>query len=186
MAYTVPTVEPTEARIGATYRFKRYYADYLPESGWTLTHVLVSASAQIELTGTDNGDSYHLIEALPAVTELWVAGTYTWQSSVTDGTDVYQVGTSTIELLPDLVAASSGYDTRSHVKKTLDALEALLEGRATKDQQGYAIGNRSISRMDIGELLKWRDRYRSLYQQELRAAAIASGIASSNLVRVRF
>ena len=55
---------------------------------------------------------------------------------------------------------SSAVDTRTHARRTLDAIEAVIENRATTDQQNYAIGGRSLTRMSIDELFKFRDRYK--------------------------
>jgi hypothetical protein len=52
-------------------------------------------------------------------------------------------------------------DTRSHAERTLDAIEALIEGRATTDVASYSIAGRSLSRMTPDELVKWRSVYRA-------------------------
>ena len=43
----------------------------------------------------------------------------------------------------------------------LDAIEALIEGRATKDVSSYSIAGRSLTRMTPDELVKWRSTYRA-------------------------
>lgn len=51
-----------------------------------------------------------------------------------------------------------------HLETVINALETVLEGKATKDTQSYSIGDRSISKMSPDELLTWRNKY----YQELR------------------
>lgn len=91
-----------------------------------------------------------------------------------------------IEILPDLAQATTDSDFRSHVKKVLDAIESLLEGKATADAMSYSIGGRSISKMGPTELLKWRDVYRVEYERELDAEGIAKGLDSRRRIGVRF
>ena len=55
---------------------------------------------------------------------------------------------------------AAGHDARSHVQRVLDAIEAVLEKRATLDQEQYRINNRELRRTPIADLLKLRDRYR--------------------------
>ena len=47
------------------------------------------------------------------------------------------------------------------MQKVLDAIEAVLENRATLEQEQYQINNRSLKRRSSGELLKLRDHYRA-------------------------
>lgn len=54
----------------------------------------------------------------------------------------------------------------SHAQKVLDAIEAVLEKRATLDQQRYSIADRELVRTPIPELLLLRDRYRSEVRRE--------------------
>lgn len=50
---------------------------------------------------------------------------------------------------------------------TIDALESTLEGRASADQQAYAIQGRRIDRIPIPELIQLHEYYSSLYQKAL-------------------
>lgn len=70
-----------------------------------------------------------------------------------------------IVVAPDAAAQ----DTRSHAVKTLEAIESLIEGRATKDVNSYTIAGRSLTRMSADELVKWRSYYRNEVAMERRA-----------------
>jgi hypothetical protein len=87
---------------------------------------------------------------------------------------------------PNLLAP--GADGRSFVKQALDAIEAVLAKRATKDQERYVIevngSRRELWRTPIGDLLKLRDRYRAEYNAELRAKSGSKLFGPT--VRVRF
>lgn len=186
MAREIPTTIPAQHSAGDTLDFKRYYADFLPADGWTLTVYLINADNRYSFTGSDNGDGYHLVDVSGTTTGEWLQGTYMLRGFVSDGTDRYQVEEQIIEVLPDLSKHVSGFDARSHVKKVLDALEATIEGKASKDQSSYSIAGRSISRMSPEELLTWRDKYKREYQSELSAQKLAKGMDSGNLIKVRF
>jgi hypothetical protein len=68
----------------------------------------------------------------------------------------------------------------------LDALEAVIEGKATSDQLSYSIAGRSISKMSPAEILQWRDLYKTEYQREMDAEKISQGIESPRRIGVRF
>lgn len=165
MAITIPDIEPTELRAGETWAWKRSYADY-SATGWTLSYTLINASAKVSLTATAATGGTHLISVAavsasgpPAVvgTDSYTAGTYSVIGRVTDGTSVYSVYDGLITILPNLAAAST-YDTRSTAKQLLEALDAFLLDKASKDQLDVvetAIADRRIRR-DRAALLKWR------------------------------
>ena len=66
-----------------------------------------------------------------------------------------------LQVAADIAQLAAGHDPRAHVQKVLDAIEAVLENRATLEQEQYQINNRSLKRRSIGELLKLRDHYRA-------------------------
>jgi hypothetical protein len=53
-----------------------------------------------------------------------------------------------------LAAQVDGYDGRDHVRRVLDAIEAVIENRATIDQQHYQINNRSLTRILVPAALE--------------------------------
>lgn len=183
MAIEVPTVWPSSITAGNTVKFTVENSDF-PPSTWTLTYTLVSSAASYDVTATDNGDGSHLFSANSSVTTTWAEGHYSFFISASDGADRYTVAQGSIDVLPN--PESGAYDPRSHAKKVLDSLDALLEGKATKDQESYSINGRSISRMSIEDLIMWRDRYKALYAQEQQAERVAAGLGSSRKIKVRF
>ena len=82
--------------------------------------------------------------------------------------------------------ANTNADVRSHAKKVLDAIEAVLENRASQDQMSYSIAGRSLSRMSIDDLMTFRNRYRAEYLREIKLARIKNKQASGNTIKVRF
>ena len=82
--------------------------------------------------------------------------------------------------------ANTNADVRSHAKKVLDAIEAVLENRASQDQMSYSIAGRSLSRMSIDDLMTFRNRYRAEYLREIKLARIKNKQDSGNTIKVRF
>lgn len=184
MAVPIPYREPEFFYAGETLKFKLNLSDYDPSS-WTITYSLVKDGTQIQFSGTaDNGD--HLINVDEATTASYATGTYNYVGRVTDGVDVFQARRGQIEIRADFAAASSGSDARTHVKKVLDALEAMIEGKATKDQLSYSIQGRSLSRLSPADVIQFHNHYKSLYQAELAAERVSRDVGSRNKVLVRF
>lgn len=181
MAPTIPTREPTKVVAGDTVQWTRDLSDY-PASEYTLTYALVNASGQITITASADGDTHAVSED----TSDWDAGTYRWQSYVTKDSVRTTLETGTIEVKTDFASATSGYDDRSHVKKTLDALEAVIAGKATKDQLSSSVAGVSVSRLSPDELIRWRDLYKAEWNREKQAERIELGMGTSAKVRLRF
>lgn len=112
-------------------------------------------------------------------------GEYTWFARITDGDDVKTLSRGVIKILPDF-GSEDTYDARSPVKKTLDAIIAMIEGRATKEHEEYTIGNRSLKLIPITELLTLRDRYQADYNRELNQERVRNGGKSRTFILGKF
>jgi len=172
-------------RAGDTWKWQRDDLSSYPASEWTLKYYLLKTGKQIVITASADGNNFK-IEVSASVTKDYPAGDYTWIAKVSKGLEEYTVDTGIIEILPDLVAATLGYDTRSHVKKVLDAIEAVLEGRATKDQMSYSIAGRTLALTPIEDLIVLRDRYKIEYMHEVNAERIKKDLQTTGKVLVRF
>lgn len=164
--------EPPVITAGDTLQFTHTDEEYTIED-WTLSYNLVATSNFYSFQASLGSGYAFSASIAAATTSSWAAGVYRWISFVSKGSGVtlerHQREQGTLEILPNWAAQTSGYDQRSHVKKTLDALEAMLLGKASRDQMSYSIGGRALSRMGPGEILSWRDRYRAEYEAELQA-----------------
>lgn len=180
---TIPTVEPTTIVAGDSAKWTKDVPQYLPADGWVVSYALVRDGARLTVTATDNGDGTHLVNISAATTAGWESGSYHWQAYATSGSERYTIASGLLKVEANFAAGA--VDARSHVEKTLAALEATLEGRASSDQLAYSIGGRSISKMTPEQLLTWRDKYRAELAAEQKAQAIASGMGGTGTVRVR-
>lgn len=179
----ISNIEPSIITAGDTISWRRSLADY-PAPTWVLTYALVNAAGKISITAAADGTD-HLVSVAAATTAGYTAGTYRWQAYVTNGSQRVTVGSGEVTIKPNFAAATT-LDSRSHVKKVLDAIEAVIEGRASIDQEEYTIANRSLKRTPIAELLRLRQHYKTFYVQEQNAEKVAQGLFGKNKIYTRF
>ena len=180
MARTRPTSEPSILRAGETWEWERTLSAY-PAAEWTLSYTFTNATAKLSITAGKDGDT-HVVSVAQATTAAYTAGRYDGFGQVTDGSETFSVWAGGLEVLPDLATATS-YDGRSHARVMLDAILALLEGRASDDQLDQVsavLGDRSQAR-NPELLLPMRDRYRVEVLREEQAKR--SGATGRILVR---
>lgn len=184
-----PTSEPSELIAGDRWAWKRedLGSDYAP-ADYALSYsarLEGAGSTEIEITASESGSDY-IVEVGQATTAAYTAGVYHWQAYITRTSDSERVtvDSGTFEVLANRDAATT--DPRSHVKKTLDAIEAVIEDRASKDQESYTINGRSLSRTSLEDLMAFREKYRALYADEQRKEAIKNGEGHSGRVLARF
>jgi hypothetical protein len=77
---------------------------------------------------------------------------------------------------------AANLDDRSHARKVLDAIEAVIENRATLDQQEYTIGSRHLKRMTVAELIEFRDKYRGESRRRRMLERMRNGQGGNRLV----
>jgi len=176
----IPTIEPQKFRAGDTVKWQKAFDEY-PSSEWTLQYAIYNSNNYYTVNATAQSDKSFLIEISSSQSATYAKGEYRWIARVSKGSEVYTVGTGTLTILPNILSAT---DDRSHIKKVLDALEAALEGRASRTDLEYMIGDKRIRNMQHVEIYSaWR-RYKMLYEQELQAEQL--GKATGRNVKVRF
>lgn len=152
----IATQVPDVVFAGDLLQWTRDLDDY-PASTWTLAYTLSNSSEKVSITASASGDT-HSVSVAAAATGAYKAGRYRWFARVTNGSSVHTVEDGWIVILPDPTKKT---DWRSHARKMLDAIEAALEGAASKDQLNllnYSLGVVNVSR-DRELLWKARDRY---------------------------
>ncbi|KIC15007.1 hypothetical protein [Leisingera sp. ANG-Vp] len=149
---------PAEIGAGVTFRQTVSLPVY-PAPEWSVS-LIMRGPSQIDLAGTGEEEN-HALHALASATADWKPGHYRYELRASKGADVITVEAGEVRVAPNLSAQVAGYDGRGHVQRVLDAIEAVIENRATIDQQSYQINNRSLQRTPLGELMKLRDRYRA-------------------------
>lgn len=182
----IATSEPLELVVGDLWQWKRsdLGADY-PPADYTLTYVARLEGHTIDrtLTASASGSDF-LISETP--TEAWADGRYQWTAFITRTSDSARVKIDQGYFIVKPDPADANADPRSHAAKTLAAIQAVIEGRATKDIASYSINGRSLSKMSIDELMTFRRTYQKMVNAEKRAEAAKNGKSSTNYRVVRF
>lgn len=176
---------PKEITAGFTYEWQESFSQYPASTyGLTATFILNTyGNTRYTVTAVANGDGFSF--TIPAtVSADFTAGNYKLYLFVTLGAAKYLVGNQDVVIKANPLTATG--DTRSHIQKVLDAIEAVLENRATQEYQSMSINGYSITQMSPEELLKLR----SYYKNELRKAnnldRINNGGSPSNTIKVKF
>lgn len=185
------TKEPSQLVLGDFWAWRRddLASDY-PVGSYALTYEFHEDSGgggihKFTLTATEADDTYY-IEAASSTTTGYSVGDYIWEAYITKTSDSNRVmvDSGRTEITENL--ANTNADLRSHAKKVLDAIEAVIENRASMDQSSMSIAGRSLSRMSIDELMTFRDRYKAEYLKEIKLARIRNKQGSGNTVKVNF
>ncbi len=190
------STEPEKITAGDYVQWKRESSGFsiptgdVPKAsaGWVLTYALVKTGVRIAITAATHETHDFLVTLAAATTAGYTAGVYQWQAYVTKAatSERYLVDAGTIEILANFAAASSGLDARSHVKKVLDAIEAKIESRSTKDQEQMVVAGQVVGMMPIHRLLEWYSKYKAAYENEQSAENVANGLGSGKNIFVRF
>lgn len=153
-------IVPAKIKAGLTFSELKTLTGY-PAPDWVLS-VVLRGPAVIDLTGTAEG-SQHRLAATATATAGFAPGHYAYSARVARGDVVVEVDFGTVEVLADLSQSSGGQEVRSHARIVLDNIRAVIENRATQDQQKYTIetsnGRRELWRTPLPELLQLETLY---------------------------
>jgi len=135
--------------------------------GWLLS-LICQGPASLTLGDTPSGDKHQII--IPAAsTSGWTAGHYWWTARIVNVglVQTHQIGYGELDIEANASTITAPYDGRTLAKRTLDAIDAVISGRATLDQQSYKIGTRELVRIPVTELMTFRNTYawRVYYEQ---------------------
>lgn len=148
-------------------------ADYPATDGWTLKgrFVPVASGTPVTITAAtaENGADY-VLTVPAATTGSWDAGNWQYTLFVELAGERHTVEVGNINVQGNPVTASAGADTRSHAKKMLDAIKAVLEKKAGDDVLSYTIKGRSLQHYSHAELIKLRQTYQAEYANEQQIA----------------
>lgn len=186
-----PSQEPNELVVGDYWVWKRddLATDY-PTDSYALTYEFHEDSGgggshKFTITATEANDTYY-IEVPTTTTANYSVGDYIWGAYITRTSDSARIQIDEGKTTVSANLADTNADLRSHAKKVLDNIEAVLENRASIDQSSFSIAGRSLSRMSIDELLTFRDRYHAEYLEEIKKARIKNKQRSGNTIEVKF
>ena len=179
------TTEPSRVTAGDSIFWLKSLSDYPASASWVLAYTFINSAAKISLTATASGAD-HLVAIAAATSAAWVAGTYTWQATVTKAAERYTVGSGAMVVDPNL-AAQTTFDSRTSARKALDAVNLLLETYGSKAyMHSYEINGRKQQFQSPGDFMAFRSILEAEVSKEDNAAKIAAGLSPRNLLFVRF
>lgn len=169
---------PTSLTAGDTWEWTSDHTDY-PAGTWALTYYFWKQGKTFSAAATADGTT-HSVTVAAATTANYPVGRYRYQGRVSYSGEVFTVEDGWLEVLPNPATATA--DPRSWARRTLDAVEAFLEGNASTAQASMSIAGRSISRWSLPEL----QQFRQDLQQEVRTEEQGARAGLGRNIKVRF
>lgn len=162
------------------------FAAVYPSPDYSLSYHLAPriGGAAVVVPVQPDADGLRVFLASAATSGL-SAGSWVWALKVRRLSDdaVVTVGTGCLTVQPNPAA---GADQRSQSRRLLDAINAVLEGRVTKDVESYSIEGRSLTRIPFTELRTFRARLMREVAAEDCGGAGAGGLMRHRKVRFRY
>jgi hypothetical protein len=177
---------PLRATAGDTWSWRWASADYPASAGWANAWRLVGTGVALSVSAVAENDGFVAMASAADTAALTIGARGVpvtligWVSKAGERFQVYSGG---LFILPNPATITG--DLRGHATRTLAAIEAMLEGSASKDQRSIKIGDREIARIPIPELLSLKDYYAGEARREAEAAALASGRPRRRIVLTR-
>ena len=145
----IPESPPTRLRAGDTWQWTRSFAEY-PADLWTLTtYFRIGSNIQKDAVATADGVAFAVTVDADDSRD-YPPGRYRYVERVSSGTVAYTVGEGEVEVLPD--RSHVAVDDRSWEQRCLEAIQAVMENRASTDQLSLTVDNTALSRMSWQEL----------------------------------
>ena len=150
-----------------------------------------AAGAGIEAVATDTDDGWK-VELSAATTATMAAGSWELQivSTVSGAPLTTGRGSLTVRKSLAFTGAPGAFDDRSQAQKDLEAVEeairALTTGAVEYQIGSLGSGGRKVRRVDLPDLIMWRDRLKAEVAREKRAEMIAQGLGDPRRLYVRF
>ena len=150
-------------------------------AGYTLAYCLTGPAA-FEIPVTEAAGVFTAALS-SAITRALAPGQYIWILTATKNGERDTLAQGVVDVDPDIAGVTAPIDLRTHARRVLDAIESVLEGRASSDAAQITIANRHIVKTPLPELLTLRDRYKA---EVTREDALTGRTPFRNKIYVRF
>lgn len=164
-------------------------ADYSSTTSWVATYVMKheTGSDSINSTGVADGSGGWNFTLSAASTSSLHVDNHWFQLYVTKAAERFTLQQGTVEVFGNIAAGGASYDGRSQSQVDLEAVQAEMRARITGGGvQEYTIGNRSLKKVPMTDLIALESKLKADVARDLRAARIAKGLDSGRAVYVRF
>ena len=186
---------PSEIRAGDTIQWRDVegvdnLGNAISSASWTLTYYLRTntASEGATVVGSAYGTGWEFTIAA-GTSSGFDAGQWYWQALATSGSSKVTLGSGQLTVLATLsyAATPGAFDGRTQAQKDLDAVQAAIRaitaGGVVKE---YSIGNRSLKKYDLADLLQLEGKLKAEVKREQMADLIANGLGNPHNLFVRF
>lgn len=173
---------------GDTLNYAATIPQYPTTDGWTTKLRLVPrvGGAAVTVTAVVDPDAGTYVFQVPAsTTASWISGAYAWSVWVEKGGERYTVQSGQLTVQADPSALAAGTDTRSQAERSLEAINGMLEGRATDATQRYMINGRELWRYTMAEILRLKQHLEMAVAGERRAAGLDDSRGTVRRILVR-
>lgn len=155
----------------------------------SLTHILTYAirgTQNLTLTSTSYQNGWET--TITAAQSITLTGsTYYWQAYATEGINRITLGAGQLTIEKNFSTQTAPFDGRTQAKKDLDAVVAAIRAIISNNAvQEYTIGNRSVKKMSMTDLIMLRDQLRYEVVVEQKAEMKANGLGDPHNLFVRF
>lgn len=154
---------------------------------WSLTYIIRGSTALTLTAVPDGGGWKTTISAAQSAT--LTPGVHYWQATATNGSERVTIGAGQIKINENLAYSGSAaaFDGRTQAQADLDAVRAEMRARISGGSvQEYTIGNRSLKKMPMADLIAMEGKLKIDVAREARANRLAKGLNSGRAVYVRF
>jgi hypothetical protein len=186
---------PSQIRAGDTIKWRDdagvdNLGNAITSATWTLTYYLRfdHNNEGATVVGTAYGSGWEFVIS-QATSAAFDAGQWYFQAEATKSGEHVTLGAGQFEVLPSLsyTGSPTAFDGRSQAQKDLDAVDAAIRAIVTGGVvRQYSIGNRSLSKYDLSDLLALQSQLKAQVIREQKAEAIANGLGNPHNLFVRF
>lgn len=181
-----PAIEPASVYAGSTVSWTRSESIYGPLQGYALVYTFFNQDTTWSVSGSQvSGSGSKWTVTIDS--DEWSdvpPGVYRWIARAVSGTTKVVLAEGELNVRAD--PADGAYDGRSWARQQLDAVEAVIAGRATEDHLSMSVAGRSISLMGMDELFRARNLLRDEVRSEADAERLRDGRPSRQIIRTRF
>lgn len=163
--------------------------DYNSAAGWTATFYLRHSTGGehfASLVGVADGAGGWNFTISATQSALLDENGHWWQITVSKDAERFTLGTGTLSVKANIPTTNT-FDGRTQAQIDLDAvraaMRAIVTGGATQE---YSIGNRSLKKMAMADLIALETKLKADVAREARADRLAKGMNSGRAVYVRF
>jgi hypothetical protein len=186
---------PSEIRAGDTIKWRDVqgadnFGTPITSASWTLTYYLRfdKNNEGATVVGTAYGSGWEF-SISQAISSGFDTGKWYWQAEATKSGEHVTLGAGQLQVLPSLsyTGSPNAFDGRSQAQIDLDAVDAAIRAIITGGVvKQYTIGNRSLSKYDLSDLLALQSQLKAQVVREQKAELIANGLGNPHNLFVRF